>query len=988
MLAASAATLPQVRPIRVQRAAGAAQTLPYSEDFSKMSSFDNFVVIDANQDQYTWTYDYGNQAVRYNQNSAQAADDWLLTPALKLTKSHSYELTFKYRAGFWLYAETFEVGVGKDTVTSAYKQIVPKTTTKVDTLQTMTVEFTVTDDGEYRIGFHAVSAADQYQLYIDDISVTEKASLDAPAATQYFDVTPGHKGALTAALSFKAPEVSYSGARLTSLNKVEVLRGTDVIKTFDTVVPGQQLSLTDDGAKQGINHYSVIGYNDAGKGEAAVRDAYVGIDVPEAPAVSLRATEPQGVDLTWQAPQQGEHQGYFEPDALTYSVYSQSGQSLASGLKVLTWADPSVSLTGQQRLVYYGVTATSIGGESQVGVSNPIVVGDAYGLPFHESFADGQPLPTHFFWTERSGESNFEFSTTHSIDDEYGCLEYLPKVAGDKASFNTGKIDVSTAGNPALMFAFYAYPGHPIRLSVLATTAELTDTLATYNYDGGVGDTKEWKKNVLLLDKFKGRKDVIIKFLAQSDDLAIPVYIDDINVIDYLDYNVQAQLRTFATATVGEDCMFGVKITNLGSQPATGLSVDLYVEGEKVDSHECSDLPKNYDSMQFMYYTPKLTDPDTIHVWGVVHYAQDQDLSDNTTLVGAVVVKHPTYPRVTDLTGEVIGESTVHLDWSTPADAAGGVRTDDFESYEAFKTSGYGFWTTIDGDGASTWGISDVNFTHEGEPMAFMTFNPTACGINLDWSPQFTPNSGKQYVLAMSAQSGQAKNGHNDDWLISPQLSGKAQTVSFMTKHVDTQYPEVFEVLYSTTTADTAAFKLLSTHSELLSAWTKIEAQLPEGAKYFAVHSIGKDSYALMIDDATFDAAPLTIVGYNVYCDKQVIGRTGGATNYDVTGVTAGPHDYQVTAIYTVGESSLSNVVTLDVEKSGISDVQQAQVNAVVSGNELTMQGAPGVAWIVATIDGRLIGQGTLDKQAHSLRLAPGLYVAKIGKQAFKVAVR
>ena len=38
---------------------------------------------------------------------------------------------------------------------------------------------------DYRIGVHAMSKADQYYLFIDDISISEKALLAAPAATFY-----------------------------------------------------------------------------------------------------------------------------------------------------------------------------------------------------------------------------------------------------------------------------------------------------------------------------------------------------------------------------------------------------------------------------------------------------------------------------------------------------------------------------------------------------------------------------------------------------------------------------------------------------------------------------------------------------------------------------------------------------------------------------------------------------------------------------------
>src|SRR3712207_4476890 len=122
------------------------------------------------------------------------------------------------------------------------------------------------------------------------------------------------------------------------------------------------------------------------------------------------------------------------------------------------------------------------------------------------------------------------------------------------------------------MFSFLGYPGHPIKLKVIATSPERTDTLATFDYTN-IGDNKGWKKNALLLDKFKSDEYVVLKFLAESNDLAIPVYIDDINVIDYFEYNAKAELRTFAEGKVGQESMIGVKITNMGSKPTMGMTV-------------------------------------------------------------------------------------------------------------------------------------------------------------------------------------------------------------------------------------------------------------------------------------------------------------------------------------------------------------------------------------------------------------------------------
>lgn len=979
----------RVKPIKVNRLPAGTDSvyaLPYMENFDDKAAFEQFTVVNSNNDDCTWIYDTRLQAARYSNSATLPADDWLMTPALKLDKAHAYTLKFKYRAGFWNYTEAFEVGVGAGTDIALFKNIVPRIETAVDSYQWNETEFNVDEDGNYRIGVHAVSKVDQYYLFIDEISVVEKAVLAAPAAATSIDVTPGAQGALTAQVAFKAPELAYDGTPLESLTKVELYRGERLLTTFSNPAPGEQLSYTDSSPAQGTNHYAVVGYNAAGKGQVAVKSAYVGIDIPAAPQHIMLGEAAQGVSLSWQAPAEGVHHGYYDASTLKYNIYSQEGEIIVKNTGQTTYTDDKVVLTGPQSLLYYGVSALTSGGESPIAPSNALVVGDAYTLPFHESFALGEPLPEHFFWAEQSGENGYVFSKTHSYDDEYGCLEFLPKNEGDKASFNTGKIDISSAENPAVMFTFFGYPGHPIKLKVVATSPQRTDTLATFDYTK-IGDVKEWKKNVLLLDKFKTDDYVVLKFLAESNDLAIPVYIDDINVIDYFEYNVKAELRIFAEGKVGQESMIGVKLTNMGSQPTTDMTVALYVEGEKVDEHECFDLPVNLNSMEFLYYAPKLTDPDTIHVYAVVSYAKDQDLNDNTTFVGKMNIRHPIYPRVGDLAGNVTGKGNVHLWWTAPTGIEGGEKTESFESYEPWIIDNIGFWTVVDADRGSTYGISAVEFKHETEPMAFMTFNPKALGIDVESVPQFKPATGDQYLVAMSAISSTAQSGHNDDWLISPLLTGEAQTVSFLAKNLDISYPEKFEVLYSTTDKDISNFIVLKTVEDPLSEWTQIQTDLPQGALYFAIRSIATDSYALMIDDIDYQAAPLNIIGYNVYMDKEKVGRTGGATTFDKSDIALGVHDFRVSTLYSVGESALSNVVSLDVSTSGVEQPTAAPASVTVGERVISMKAPTGTCAFIYTVDGRVFYSGCLTSPSLDVTVPSGVYIVRLGDQLIKKVI-
>ena len=79
--------------------------------------------------------------------------------------------------------------------------------------------FTPTDDEELYIGFHDIRSKGQQGLKIDDITIGEGISLNAPDSISNLSVVAAEKGALQATLSFKAPEKTYDGCNLEYITK-------------------------------------------------------------------------------------------------------------------------------------------------------------------------------------------------------------------------------------------------------------------------------------------------------------------------------------------------------------------------------------------------------------------------------------------------------------------------------------------------------------------------------------------------------------------------------------------------------------------------------------------------------------------------------------------------------------------------------------------------------------------------------------------------
>ena len=187
-----------------------------------------------------------------------------------------------------------------------------------------------------------------------------------------------------------------------------------------------------------------------------------------------------------------------------------------------------------------------------------------------------------------------------------------------------------------------------------------------------------------------------------------------------------------------------------------------------------------------------------------------------------------------------------------------------------------------------------------------------------------------------------------DNWLISPELPGKAQEISFWANNFfesgtdsETQekwaydYPETFDILYSTTDTDIASFtKIGDTKEQTEGVWKEYKAQLPEGAKYFAIHHNSKATFdddgivspfLFQIDDVTFASLNLKVLKYNIYRDGELLTSTT-ATTYVDNSATAGNHVYQVTTVY---DGDLESIPVTVGAPTGIVPVTTATSSAV-----------------------------------------------------------
>ena len=971
--------------------------VPYYEGFDNAGQYNLYSFPKKSTNVNNWQYNFNEQCASYNSGD-DTADDWMMTPPIKLAADHEYSFSFRAHTRELLditFAHKLQAGFAATTldgtVSPAEYEIILDTTT-VQSADWVTYKATVrpkAGNDYYRFGIHEVSSPNNWLVYVDDIRVEAGASFAAPDSVKSLYVTVGARGAKTATVNFTAPTTTINGQNLYSIDSVRIYRDGKFIHTITGVTPGSRQRYTDNVPASGSYTYRVVAYNAQGMGSAAETSAWVGFDTPFAPSnVNLTDNYDGTASLKWTfTSQNGIHGGYVNPLATYFNIYKYDNGSWEryrndSILGRETTVD--APLDGDQAVLYHAVTAVNEAGESDASISNSIITGMSYNLPFKESFTGGA-LDNKFWTVNRDGQLGWNLTSQLASDDDRGSTYFIPAAAGDRAILETGKISPAGAAKLKLTFDYFAIKGD-MQLNVYAEQpGNLVTGLKGINFTEETSTTGEWKKVVLDLDKFLDSDWIRIRFLGASNETQLPILIDNVSVRDVLSKDLSASIAVPNRVTAGQPATMNVRVENLGEENANNFSIDLYIDGKKVASRSGLSLnayaAANYTFDQAVDVQTK----DNAKVYAVVNYDGDLDTDNNTTQTETMDVKEPTLVAVNDLkidNGATAGSAK--LSWSAPANTAQSV-TDDFEDYTPFITDNIGEWKTVDLDSAEVYFFQDITYPFSSNSMAFGVFNPSADGVDVSQVPSLKPHSGNQYLVALGAEPNSAKNGQNDDWLISPRLSGDAQTISFYAKSCNDQYGlEDFEVLYSTTGDSVADFThtVSAANTQATTEWTLFQYELPADAKYFAIHSISKDKFILMIDDISYLSEKRAIEGYRIYQDGQLLTTV---TEPSATVNAEGNHTYFVTVVYkNQGESLPSNTVSLT---TGINEINSAVVNIYTTGEALHVDHADGRNVAVYTVDGKTIYSGKVNGSA-TIALHPGLYIVKAGEVNVHVLIK
>ncbi|MDE6415811.1 MAG: choice-of-anchor J domain-containing protein [Duncaniella sp.] len=967
---------------------------PFSADFE--DGLCGFTVIDANGDGASWKAHDGRVRIQFDKNNDM--DDWLISPGFTLTGGKLYDVAAALACGNPQYVERIEIKVGKAVSPEAMlEELLAPTeiTLKVDAPYEWSSSFVPETDGVYYIGFHAISDKNTFLLYVDNFSISSPKVAESPAAVTDLVVTPGLNGVLNATATFTTPAKSLSGNDLTSLTKVELLRGTTVVKTWESPAVNTELTYTDNVEKSGDYNYTVVAYNDGGASPETTVPVYIGVDFPaKVQDVSVFQTEKPGeVTLYWSAVTSTASGAELDWRLVKYQILrlkpDGSFESVSPMLETTSYTYQAVP-EGQQEFLQYIIYPVTERGLGSYGVSNFIPAGTPYnGLYLTDEF----DYHKYIFGQMGTGEwSMWDDNLVPSQDGDDRLFAMFGRYEDTYSELYTGLISLDGMKNPTVsLYTYNIYSQGELDYNELTISArelgvdEYTHLKTVVINETGPGNT--WNRVVADLSEFEGQVvQVSIKAVSKTVQYTI---IDNLKIGDMPQYDlVLRSVNPPARAVAGDNITVSVKVENEGSLAASNYTVELYGDDDLLESKTGETIePGKNAVIDFDVTVPPFAKDDVYYSAKIV-FAPDENTDNNIAAGATMDVSQSRLPAATDLEG-VLVTNEVKLTWNKPdlkAIPADPV-TDDFEDGISFS-SHYGNWTFVDVDNSPVGSFQDVNVPNIVSGVtkgSFWIWDVNKAG-NVTY---FGAHSGSKYLFSLFRDD----KGTSNEWAISPELDGSAQTISFYARSYHPTDTEKMKIAYSTGSLNPSDFIVAKEVSSVPFEWTYFEIEVPAGTKHFAINSCATYAYMLMIDDVTFipAGAPVTneFKGYDVYRDGVKINDAMlTETGYTDRNIAEGhTYNYTVVALYAVGQSPASNVATVNYNDTGIDNVYGDQLTISTVRNAIVVTGAAGQAVAAYAVDGKTIFSG-MGKAKTVIPAQPGVYVVKAGQTVKKVLVK
>lgn len=982
----------------------------------------NYTVIDADDDGKTWKLLGLSKGTPCAKGTGTTQDDWLITRPVHLMPGVNYEISFDQ--GMSLST------AGKEDILALYAGTAPTIdamtitvmephTYTVNAMTPVSTSLIVNKEGYYYFGFHATSeTAKTGWACVANFAIKESTEKVVPPAAGAVEMIPDPLGQLKATVKYTAPTLDQEGNPLTQLTQAVVTVNWAFKTILTDITPGGEYTFeTTDVYNNAYNRVEAIAYIGEEAGAAALlTDVFCGMDTP-LPPTNVKATlsdDYSHVTLTWDPiTNVGEKGGYVDTSDVTYYVFDAFGSYYDPALvetKELT-ATFDYSNAEEQDFVAYQVTAGVGENYSLDESSNIVIIGRPEKLPFYESFADGYYSQSWAVDLESTGrvlngtifdnelqtnadaEEGTEPEYLNSHDADNGFFYMMPMDINSAYGIFSTKISLEGAENPVFELQ-YQGKGSVLDAKVAVDGA---DFQTVKSIDLKEEPTEGWTLLRVDLSPYKSARYIQVGFLLRAvhntDDAIWSVPVDNVRVIDLQDEALRVSVASIAPAVkAGEEIPVVMTVENIGRNSLSDAHMAVIVDGEDLDPEMFGALAPGQVACARVSVPTSVLSADQV---AVTAHAKSSPSLIHHTHSQAVDVKFPRHPMPQNFDA-VANSLNAELSWAAPDLAkhtAPKPIEESFESKEVapFSYTGYEDWQFVDLDGGKNYTfLGDVNNPYRTQPMAYQLFTPEDSGMEPEDIADFGAHSGRTMLVAWSCQS------QNANLLISPQLSGEAQTISFWGRGftIAPGLNETLSVWYSTTDTQVASFTQVHEIQGMPESgivpeqWTQFSFEVPEGAKYFAVLHDAYDSYCLFLDDFSFQAtgelpADTQLTGYNLYVNGEKASETA-ETQAVHTPDEAGTYTYRLSAQYNNGESRATTPIELEFTESvGIAQIADG-VTITRAGQQITITAPAGTPLSATNIQGQTIARGTttltltIPRGQHILLLTAGPHTAKL----------
>lgn len=987
--------------------------LPYADSFEDEVLFNEYPQIDANRDLNGWWIDTDKGRAVYSGND-KIADDYLLIGPFELKAGTFYNFAMTADGHSIIEHVDVFVGTNPDDVSTFGTNIIPKSTLNPNVGDShLRGSFVPENDGRYYFAVHACSDAGHKNIYVYDVAVTsvEKNTPDAPVITA---VTPKASSAI---IEYTVPSKNIDGTDA-NVTAIRVYRDSELLSEITENVSANATLQYEDTKEvsTGMHIYTITAVNANGEGKEAVKQIYRGLDIPGSPS-NLRMVEdlntPGLIHMSWDAPQRGMNGGYINPDDLTYFVdYSVLGGAagLESGIGSTSY-NLQLQDASKQGLIAASVYAGNAAGNKRTTwITRTTYFGPALSIPLRESWPG---------MTQKSGiwggqdlfddaglfESMWDVSdgTVSGVvpqDNDGGMFAVSTNVDGRGYRIRSPRVDIKGVENPTLIFYYrYTADTKDYRVEIKVDDKDYT-TLK--QLDLSEGNAGQWIRQEVSLKDFKDSKYIQIAFAALSEKAAKEfAHLDNFSITDFVANDLAVTgFQAPAKVDINSPATFRLSVRNNGGTEVKGsdYSIRLHKNGVQVSEVDGRDIAPDQILNIELSDTPVVTDPTSTEYYASIVFEADEKTDNNSSSIANVHIVTPVYPRVKDLKG-FYNEGGVRLTWSDPSasDMPNTPTTESFENYTAFSIDNFGSWTVHDGDECPTviltQAIGEINYPHIGEPMAWQVFDPLEANI---FAAAWEPRTGNNILVSFQACVNNSRNAASDDWLISPELYGGAQTLSFYARAgMRTEVTEVIDIMYSTSGNRIEDFKPLEKDVAVnyTSDWTEYVYNLPEGTRYFAIVHKTNGGIAVLLDDITYTAAgssqiKIELQGFNIYRNGvKINSEICGDNEYVDTEIQEGnDYVYHVTAVWDKGESGLSNPV--EIKNASVDGIHAHVIRINPIPGAIRIEGADNDLVTVYNVAGLLVVSREITGRDDIPVPAPGIYIVKIANTITKVMVR